>query len=188
MYKFSFHPGETIVLNFTIPFDIIDVAAVVISFRGKDRVAFEALATAFTEENEYETDSEGNDILNDQGEKIVKEYRTRVGYTLTQAESLQFDEYSCYKLQLNVYGPNGSRITSKEIDVKTEAQHLIDAGYGAAAVAYGNGYGFISQNSSVVSYKDLADKPQINSVELDGNRVLPEHRITQEQIDNILSE
>ena len=169
--RFSFHPGETVVLNFVIPFSLYDVKAVVVSFRNNDRVAFEAIATSFKQE--------GDDP-----------YKTRVGFTLTQAESLQFDENSIYMMQLNVFGPNSSRIVSDEIKLTTGAQQLVEPGFGGdGTYAYHENYGQASETDEgeVISYNDLADRPKINSVTLEGNRILPEESITIEQIEEITS-
>jgi len=169
--RFSFHPGETVVLNFVIPFSLYDVKAVAISFRNKGRVAFEALATSFVQE--------GDD-----------EYKTRVGFTMTQAESLQFEENEIYMMQLNVFGPNSSRIASDEIKVTTGAQQLIEPGFGGDGVyTYHDNYGQASETyeGDVISYNDLADRPKINSVTLEGNRILPEESISIEQIEEITS-
>lgn len=192
MARLTFHPGDTVLLQFRLPFSIQDVKAVVISFRGNDRVAFEALATAFSSEDEYEMDEEGNYVLDEDGEQIVSQYRTRVGYTLTQAESLMFDENSSYLLQLNVFGPNSSRIASKEVVVKTMAQHLIGVGYGSNAIDYNESANNKSsseesEDGSHISYNDLLDRPKINSVTLEGNRLLPESRITDDEIDELIT-
>ena len=43
MSVIRFHPGETLVLNFVIPFSIYDVKAVAVSFRDANSVVFESL-------------------------------------------------------------------------------------------------------------------------------------------------
>lgn len=159
MMTLRFHPGETIVVNFLIPFSKYDVDAVVLSFRDKDHVVLECLTTSFVEE----------------GEKL------RIGYSLTQAETLQFKEYSEYKMQLNVYSPNSSRITSNEMDVKTESQHLTTAGYGTDSIKYNSSY------NTDMDYNKLANRPSINSKTLKGNRNLAEGIISNSQIDNAVS-
>lgn len=169
--RFSFHPGETLVLNFVIPFSLYDVKAVVISFRNQNSVAFEAMATSFKQE--------GDD-----------EFKTRVGFTLTQAESLQFEENSTYTMQLNVFGPNSSRIVSDEMKVTTGSQQLVEPGFGGDGThVYHENYGHASETyeGEIISYNDLADRPKINDVTLEGNRVLPEDSITIEQIEEITS-
>ena len=47
MQKLKFHPGETLVLNFTIPFSVEDIKVVRISFRGRNSLSFEADAVGF---------------------------------------------------------------------------------------------------------------------------------------------
>ena len=170
LQRLRFHPGETLVLNFTLPFDVLDVKAVNISFRGKDSIAFEATAIGFKNMN-YEED----------GKTI---HRTRVGYKMTKAETLQFEEKSQYKMQLNVYGPNGSRITSKEIDVETLEQQLNEPGFSTQSYFYGNGS---TSDKSTMDYNKLINKPQVNEVELKGDRTLPEQPITKTEILDILS-
>ena len=174
MKRFSFHPGETVVLNFIIPFNILDVKAVILSFRNNDRVAFEAVATSFRAE---EDENSGTS-------------KTRVGFTMTQAESLQFEENNIYYMQLNVFGPNSSRMTSKEIKVTTGAQQIKEPGFGGGAYyPYKDNYGEASEESesNILSYNDLVDRPKINSVTLEGNRILPEETISIQQIDEVTS-
>ena len=166
MATLNFHPGETIALNFVLPFSIYDVQAVAISFRNENRVAFETVTTGVAVENENST---------------------RVGYILSQEESLQFDENSHYKMQLNVFGPNGSRTTSREIDVFTGPQHITTPGFTEVNTFNYNGT-VVGMNGDIVSYNDLVDKPQINSQVLIGNRILPEFRITNAQINELINE
>ena len=172
LQRLKFHPGETLVLNFTLPFDVLDVKAVNISFRGRDSLAFEATAVGFKNMN-YQ-DDQGNTV-----------HRTRVGYTMNQAETLQFEENAKYKMQLNVYGPNGSRITSKEISVETLEQQLMEPGFSTQSFFYGNGS---TTGKGTMDYNKLINKPQVNEVELKGNRTLPEHPISQADILDILSD
>lgn len=171
MVKMTFHPGETLVLNFRVPFSIYDVDAVVLSFRGKKGVVFETIATSFKEEEEY---------------------ITRVGYTLTQSETLQFEEFTDYKMQLNVYGPNSSRIATKEIDVRTESQHMIEPGVSniisPVDIINSSSGSSSSTITEIVSYNDLIDKPLINNKILAGNRNLPDTAISNELIDQITSQ
>lgn len=170
MHVFRFHPGDTVVINFFIPFLASDVAAVVMSIRDKNHIVFEATATSFGDE--------GNG-------------KTRVGYTFTQAESLLFDEFSEYWLQLNVFSYNSSRVASKEIKVETWAQHIYETSYGSdPELAYAWEYEVDRKDETyrATSYTQLLDKPQINRVTLEGNRNLAENRITNEQIDAITSE
>ena len=175
--RISFHPGETVVLNFMLPFSIYDVKAVVMSFRNRDRVAFEAIATSFKSEDT--TDPETGRVI----------YKTRVGFSITQAESLQFDENYKYMMQLNVFGPNSSRIASNEIPVYTGAQQIWEPGFGGGAFYnYNDNYGKPSEEESdenAISYNDLVDRPKINSVTLEGNRILPEESLSVEQIDEV---
>ena len=169
MVRLKFHPGETVLLNFIIPFYKEDVAAVVISFRNQHHVAFEAMATSF-----LDVDNEPQ--------------KMRVGYTMTQAESLQFEERSYYGMQLNVYSKNGSRATSPEYRILTLSQEIPEAGYGGDLPytyvddVYRNQ---MPSQTSVIDYNQLANKPQINEVELQGNRWLPAETITEEQINAI---
>lgn len=171
LQRLKFHPGETLVLNFTLPFDILDVKAVNISFRGRDSLAFEATAVGFKSMNYVE---DGKTI-----------HRTRIGYTMNQTETLQFEENAKYKMQLNVYGPNGSRITSKEINVETLEQQLMEPGFSTQSFFYGNGS---TTGKGTMDYNKLINKPQVNEVELKGNRTLPEQPITQTEILEILSD
>jgi len=172
MHVLRFHPGETLVLNFVLPFSPYDVQAVALSFRNGNGVAFETVATSCVPEPA--------------GTNIKVATKCRVGYTITQAESLQFNEYDYYKAQLNVYGPNGSRIASDEIRVETGAQQLIDPSYMSISVPQVSQGGTITDATKQISYNDLINKPSINDVILYGNRNLPEDRITNDIIDEIM--
>lgn len=179
--KFSFHPGETVVLNFVLPLSIYDVKAVAISFRDKNRIVYEGLATGFVSEDEEIDDGEGN---------VTTIYKTRVGFSLKQAESLQFDENTRYMMQLNVFGPNASRIASDEMLCITESQQLIEPGFGGSSLYdYNSNYGQASETKEEesISYNDLTDKPKINDITLEGNRQLPEESISIQQIEEITS-
>lgn len=173
LQRLKFHPGETLVLNFTLPFSVYDIKAVSISFRGRDSLAFESTAIGF-KSMDYE----------ENGKTVFK---TRVGFTMNQAESLQFEEYAKYKMQLNVYGPNGSRIASKEIDVETLGQQIPDPGYSIENSFYGAGMTKETGNGAT-DYNKLKNKPQVNEVDLVGNRQLPENPITENEISRILSD
>lgn len=174
MHVLRFHPGDTLVLNFVLPFSPYDVQAVALSFRNGNRVAFETVATTCVPEP--------------QGVDITTATKCRVGYTISQAESLQFDEYEIYQAQLNVYGPNGSRIASDEIRVETGAQQLTDPSYLSVSVPQAIQTNATVDETSRISYNDLINKPSINDIILNGNRNLPETRITNDIIDQIMAE
>ena len=162
MRRCTFHPGDTVLFDLVIPFEIADVSEVVISFRNNNEIGFDTTITSFKAEV----------VESDDGETIVN--RTRIGFTLTQEESCQFKENDIYKMQLNVYGPNSSRAASKEYDVYTLAQHIPEARRNEA-------------KTSDINYNELKNKPKINSVDLVNNRELPETAITSERIEEILS-
>lgn len=183
MKLFTFHPGETFVVNFILPFHPYDVKAVIMSFRDRDRVVYENIATSFA--------GEGNDEVDVDGKTVIEKQRTRVGYLISQSESLLFKENHDYVMQLNVYGPNSSRISSKEIKVVTKEQQLIDPVIGGdsalnttySTYQYGSATGITG--SGTLDYNQLINKPKINSKILTGDRTLPEYSITTEQIDQI---
>ena len=163
-----FHPGETVVMNFVLPFNQLDVKAVVLSFRDRNSVVLETMATGFKSEGENNE-------------------KTRVGYTLTQEESLLFEENSIYQLQLNVFGPNGSRIVSNEIRVETYSQQIPFPGF-TEINTFNYNYGpSEGSHGDIISYNDLIDKPRINERVLIGNRDLPENRISNNQIDELIN-
>lgn len=152
MRRCSFHPGDTVVFDLTIPFAKEDLEAVKVSFRNNNAVVFEVEITSFQ----------------------AKGDKSRIGFTMTQEESLLFNENDIYKMQLNVYGANGSRSASKEYDVYTLAQQIPELRRSEVT-------------TSDMDYNALANKPQVNSVELTGNRVLPEDAITSQRIEEIIS-
>lgn len=172
MAKLEFHPGETLVLNAVLPFSTYDVKAAVLSFRDDDGVVFEATATGFVSEDS--TDEETGETI----------YKTRAGYTMNQSETTLFKEKANYKLQINVYGHNGSRIASREIDVKTLEQQLPTPDYFENQPVYTSG-STSEQVNVITSYKDLTNKPTINGVVFEGDWVLPNTSITHNDIDNI---
>lgn len=171
MEKIKFHPGETMVFNAVLPFSKYDVKAAVISFRNDDGVVFEAAATGVVSEDYTDEES---------GETI---YKTRVGFTMNQAESILFEEKTDYTLQLNVYGYNGSRIASKEIPVRTESQQLLSPDYFENQPIYNAE----TPNTAtvIVSYSELTDKPTVNGAIFEGDWTLPNKPITNREIDNI---
>lgn len=138
--------------DLTIPFAKEDLEAVEVSFRNNNAVVFEVEITSFQ----------------------AKGDKTRIGFTMTQEESLLFNENDIYRMQLNVYGANGSRSASKEYDVCTLSQQIPEPRRSQVT-------------TSSMDYNALANKPQINSVELAGNRALPETAITSQQIEDIIS-
>ena len=152
MPAYTFHPGETLVLNFVIPFGEYDVQAVALTFRDviNKNVVFETLAT---------------------GKKYVDEDHVRVGFTLTQEESLLFREYAEYTMQLNVYGgpKSGSRETSKEILVKTLSQHLITPDFSSIAAPDITPKESTSTVSDGANYESLSHLPTVNGYILVGN-------------------
>lgn len=152
MRRCTFHPEDTVVFDLVIPFAKDDVDEVKVSFRDRNAVVFEVSITSFQ----------------------AKGDKTRLGFTFTQEESLQFNENDFYKMQLNVYSGNGSRSASKEYDVITLSQQIPEPRRSDAT-------------EGVIDYNDLTNKPRINNVELVNNRALPEIAITSERLEEIIS-
>lgn len=98
-----FHPGETVSHTFTIPFQASEVAKVIVTYKQNDRIV---LAKTITSGITDSTDS-----------------ASIVSLTLTQQESLLFEEKKGFTIQLNVFTNNGRRVTSNEIRGENGAQH-----------------------------------------------------------------
>lgn len=170
MKALRFHPGETVVVNFLIPFRKDDVATVVMSIRDHNYLVFEAASVNVV---------------------AAGENKTRVGYTFTQSESLLFREYWEYQLELNVFSYNSSRATSKDIPVITGSQHIYESSDETdpeLIYAWRNKADADESTQRPVSYEQLTDLPSLNQVTLIGDRTVAETAITTEEIAAILGE
>ena len=98
-----FHPGETVSHTFTIPFSSSEVAKIIVTYKQNDHIILTKTITSNI------TDSSESTSL-----AVV---------TLTQEESLLFEEGKDFKIQLNVLTNSGNRITSNEIKGENGAQH-----------------------------------------------------------------
>ena len=107
-----FHPGETVIHTFVIPFRRVDLSKVIISYKQEDYVILERTVTSPRDFGEYH---------NAEGE--VDETKTQITIQLTQEESLLFKERWEYRIQLNVYSEGGSRHASCEIKGSSGVQH-----------------------------------------------------------------
>ena len=119
-----FHPGETVVHSFVIPFPKSLIQQVIISYRQSDDIVFERPITRGTDEfdshvvvYEYE-DSQG---------QHTDENKSRVWFQFTQIQSVLFKDVWDLHIQLNVITVNHSRHTSKEIRTYTGIQHIKEA-------------------------------------------------------------
>ena len=98
-----FHPGETVTHTFTIPFLFSEVSKVIITYKQNDHII---LTKAITSDFADSSESTSSVIV-----------------TLTQEESLLFEENKDFRIQLNVFTKSGARVTSDEIKGENGAQH-----------------------------------------------------------------
>lgn len=98
-----FCPGDTVVHNFTIPFAVNELAKVVVSYKQKDRIVKIIEVTSGF--------SQGSTNM----EAVFS-------VTLSQQDTLLFDESYPYRAQLNVLTTTGTRCTSNEMPDKTGPQ------------------------------------------------------------------
>lgn len=101
-----FTPGETITSEYHLPFRQEDVAALYLSFRQDDRII---LSKQINRTNIINSTSPVN--------------TSYIIGTLTQEESLLFDDNKQYYAQWNALLINGQRITSEEMRGTTGTQH-----------------------------------------------------------------
>lgn len=98
-----FFPGETIVHQFIIPFDIVDVAKVIVTYKQNDQIVMEKTITSgFTE---------------------TEDNKTSFDYSFMQPESLAFQDNSNFTIQLNVYSKGGTRHASHEMKESSGVQY-----------------------------------------------------------------
>lgn len=101
-----FIPGETVGFEFFIPFACEEISEVLVTFRQNNKVI---LTVPITSEDKFER---------------VSEVETRIVVTLSQKESLLFENNSEFKIQLNIFTKRGgSRAASTEMTAKTGKQH-----------------------------------------------------------------
>lgn len=99
-----FSPGETICHRFIIPFVANEISKVIITYKQNDHIVFIKTITSGFEEDQ-------------------KPERTLITVAFSQEESLLFDPYADYRIQLNVYTYLGSRAASCEIKQFNTVQH-----------------------------------------------------------------
>lgn len=98
-----FNPGETVCHQFTIPFVADELAKVIVSYKQDGYIVFEKSITS--------------------GFESKTRTETIVNVEFTQEESLLFNEYRRYTIQLNVLTKLGTRASSKEIKSENGAQY-----------------------------------------------------------------
>lgn len=144
-----FNPGETIAQQFTVPFVADQIDSVIVTYKQNNDVIlikkitsnfeeyipdyvlnYSALEVPITEgtlcehENKLYKSNQKIEIAEQWNNEHWDEiHKTRVLLTLSQGESLLFKEKSKYRIQLNVYMKDESRMASKEIIDSTGVQH-----------------------------------------------------------------
>lgn len=102
-----FNPGETIVQTFIIPFKKVDISKVIVTYRNKDHDVFHVKPITSDTIRPNENDPNKSDVI----------------AMLDEEETLLFQEFSSYTIQLNVL-TGVSRFASHEIKGKTGPQHI----------------------------------------------------------------
>lgn len=102
-----FFPGETVNHTFIVPFDITEIGRAIISYKQNGHIIVEKEATSSSVDNENSETSSCNLIV-----------------SLTEKESLLFEDNSEYSIQINIFSPVNGRITSKPIYDCTGEQYL----------------------------------------------------------------
>ena len=103
-----FHPGETVINNFVIPFEKADISQIIVTYKQFDDIVLERTIT-----------SADRFAFIDYSDPAKTKFRIQ----LSQEESLLFNENTDYKIQLNVYTEGGSRHASCEIRGTNGVQH-----------------------------------------------------------------
>ena len=91
-----FSPGETVAHQFIIPFVANEISKVVVSYKQDDDIVLEKTITSGFKKHEVSA-------------------KTEFIVTLSQQESLLFNEIKDLYIQLNVYTKEGARATSTPI-------------------------------------------------------------------------
>ncbi len=99
-----FHPGETVCHQFIIPFVAVELSKVIITYKQDDHIILVKELTSGFEK--YETKAQ-----------------SIISVTFSQEESLLFDDFHDYRIQLNVFTKEGARAASCEIKQSTGVQH-----------------------------------------------------------------
>lgn len=147
-----FHPGETVVHNFDIPFAKSSISLILVTYKQDGRIVLERTITSaddvFTEyEKEYDPTKvyKENDrclyetapyVRKSWGEDtpapeawtpdhwtVSDKFMTKFYVTLSQEESLLFEDNRDFKIQLNVLTTSGSRCVCHEIKGSNGVQH-----------------------------------------------------------------
>lgn len=93
-----FIPGETIIHNFVIPFKVINLTKIIVTYEQNDHIVLERTVTSFS----MYVDPEGH----------VDPAKSQFRVTLSQEESLLFEDNKHFSIQLNVYADGNSRHAS----------------------------------------------------------------------------
>lgn len=134
-----FHPGETLIHEFIIPFIYDTIEKVLVTYKQNDRLILIKEITSFApyipeDEEAHDNPRETVPIANRDIDYLFYDETvsplpgetndlTMLICQLSQEDSLLFDNFDRVKIQLNVYCYNGSRAVSDEFPVSSGAQH-----------------------------------------------------------------
>lgn len=112
-----FHPGETVVHSFIIPFVTSTISQIIVSYRQNDHIILERIITSAMLNLNLQG---GGGALQNFEDPAMTKFKIE----LTQEESLLFNDNEKFYIQLNVYTEAGSRHASCEIDSTSGIQHI----------------------------------------------------------------
>lgn len=99
-----FFPGETITHKFFVPFNHNEIVKAIVTYKQNDQIILEKTITS--------------------GFQSEEEDKSSFEYSLSQPESLCFQDNSRFTIQLNVYAAGGSRHASYELRGDSGIQYL----------------------------------------------------------------
>jgi len=99
-----FFPGETISHSFVVPFAAAEIDYAIVSYKQNEAVIFEKRITS--------------------GFNAEDTSITQFDFTLTQEESLLFDDDKPFTIQVNIYTTGGTRHSSHEVSDSSGVQYV----------------------------------------------------------------
>ena len=112
-----FYPGETIAHSYVIPFALAEIAKVVVSYKQNEAIILDRVAIP---------PAEGDETTHDYEFISIDKRITKVIFTFSQAQSLNFKDDQPFTTQINVYTVGGTRHTSHECRSSSGVQYLRD--------------------------------------------------------------
>lgn len=107
-----FHPGDTVRMNFIVPFSRQDIGSAIVSYKQRGHIVLEKTATSEaiydeTEPNEEPVDSGTSQLTVD----------------LSERETLLFADKTSFSIQINIFSDVSGRVASEPIYVEVGEQY-----------------------------------------------------------------